>query len=64
MVNSQKNGSVRLLFSAHGLPQKIIDRGDPYADQVQIEDAGDYLVLEWIYGNHGWATIKNSGVTV
>jgi ferrochelatase len=26
---------VRLLFSAHGLPEKVIDRGDPY--QVQIE---------------------------
>lgn len=26
---------VRLLFSAHGLPQKVVDGGDPY--QVQIE---------------------------
>jgi ferrochelatase len=25
---------LRLLFSAHGLPQKIVDAGDPYRDQV------------------------------
>jgi ferrochelatase len=28
-------GNVRLLFSAHGLPQRVVDGGDPY--QVQIE---------------------------
>jgi ferrochelatase len=27
-------GNVRLLFSAHGLPQKVVDAGDPYAAQV------------------------------
>lgn len=26
---------VRLLFSAHGLPQKIVDKGDPYQYQVE-----------------------------
>ena len=26
---------VRLLFSAHGLPQKVIDNGDPYVFQVE-----------------------------
>jgi len=25
----------RVLFSAHGLPKKIVDAGDPYADQVE-----------------------------
>jgi len=28
-------GSPRILFSAHGLPQKIVDAGDPYVKQVQ-----------------------------
>lgn len=28
-------GPVRVLFSAHGLPQKIVDKGDPYAYQVE-----------------------------
>jgi len=27
-------GPVRVLFSAHGLPKKIVQAGDPYADQV------------------------------
>lgn len=26
---------IELLFSAHGLPQKVIDRGDPYAKQIE-----------------------------
>lgn len=26
---------IELLFSAHGLPQKVVDRGDPYAQQIQ-----------------------------
>lgn len=28
-------GPVRLLFSAHGLPQKVIDAGDPYQWQIE-----------------------------
>lgn len=28
-------GPFRVLFSAHGLPQKVIDAGDPYQQQVQ-----------------------------
>lgn len=27
--------NVRILFSAHGLPQKIIDAGDPYEEQIK-----------------------------
>lgn len=27
--------NVRLLFSAHGLPQKVVDKGDPYQWQVE-----------------------------
>ena len=27
--------SIELLFSAHGLPQKIVDRGDPYEQQIR-----------------------------
>lgn len=26
---------VELLFSAHGLPQKVVDAGDPYRDQIE-----------------------------
>ncbi len=42
----------RLLFSAHGLPKKIIERGDPYAWQVAktaaaIIEALDFSKLDW-----------------
>ena len=30
-----KPGPLRLLFSAHGLPQKVIDGGDPYQWQIE-----------------------------
>lgn len=30
-----RNKKARLLFSAHGLPQRIVDKGDPYPDQVE-----------------------------
>ena len=32
---SQTAGPVRLLLSAHGLPERIVKRGDPYAWQVE-----------------------------
>ena len=31
-----KYSDFHLIFSAHGLPQKIVDKGDPYQRQVQI----------------------------
>lgn len=34
ITEASHNGKFRLLFSAHGLPQKIIDKGDPYEKQV------------------------------
>ena len=48
-------GAPRLLFSAHGLPQRIVDRGDPYQWQVErcaaavaarLEASGDRL--DWL----------------
>jgi ferrochelatase len=30
-----KPGPLRVLFSAHGLPQKVVDDGDPYQDQIE-----------------------------
>ncbi|MDP6175783.1 MAG: ferrochelatase, partial [Rhodospirillales bacterium] len=32
---ASKFGNPRVLFSAHGLPQKIVDAGDPYQDQAE-----------------------------
>jgi ferrochelatase len=34
-LEASQHGTPRLLFSAHGLPQKIVDAGDPYAWQVE-----------------------------
>jgi ferrochelatase len=31
-----KGGPVRILFSAHGLPQKIVDAGDPYQQEIEL----------------------------
>lgn len=44
------NIPVRLLFSAHGLPQKIIDRGDPYQKDAEATASaiGDGLTgVDW-----------------
>lgn len=35
-------GSPRILFSAHGLPQKVIDKGDPYENHVH-QTVGEIL---------------------
>lgn len=40
---------VRLLFSAHGLPQRVIDRGDPYQWQVEATCAAVAATL-----GEGW----------
>ncbi len=47
-------GPVRLLFSAHGLPKKIVERGDPYVWQVERSAAavasalaGEFPGLDW-----------------
>lgn len=34
LAEASKVGSPRILFSAHGLPKKIVDKGDPYPDHV------------------------------
>jgi len=34
-----KPANIRLLFSAHGLPQKIVDGGDPYRAQIEATAA-------------------------
>ena len=50
---------VRLLFSAHGLPQKVVDGGDPY--QAQVE-ATAKAVVERLPGNWDWTVCYQSRV--
>jgi ferrochelatase len=38
-VTAGKPSNIRLLFSAHGLPQKVVDAGDPYRAQVEATAA-------------------------
>lgn len=38
-ITAGKPSNVRLLFSAHGLPQKIVDAGDPYRAQIEATAA-------------------------
>lgn len=38
-LSEMGNGPVRLLFSAHGLPKKIIDQGDPYQKDAEATAA-------------------------
>ena len=45
---------VRLLFSAHGLPEKVVEAGDPY--QAQVE-ATARAVAERLVGAHGWPSL-------
>ena len=40
--------NVRLLFSAHGLPQKVIDAGDPYETHVQRTSRAIAARLGWV----------------
>ena len=38
-------GNLRVLFSAHGLPQKIVDAGDPYRAQIEATAAAIAALL-------------------
>jgi protoporphyrin/coproporphyrin ferrochelatase len=51
----QKNhprGRFRLLFSAHGLPKRVIDKGDPYQWQVELTVAAIVEALGEIACDH------------
>jgi protoporphyrin/coproporphyrin ferrochelatase len=46
-------GRPRVLFSAHGLPKKVIEKGDPYQAQVEltaaaVAEAVDIPGLDWV----------------
>lgn len=47
---------VQILFSAHALPQKFIDRGDPYQQQVEATARG---VMDRV-GNYSWSIAYQS----
>ena len=51
---------VRVLFSAHGLPEKIIARGDPY--QWQIEQTAEAVVAAMGWPDLDWTVCYQSRV--
>jgi len=58
-ADAGKPEGVRLLFSAHGLPQKVVDGGDPY--QAQIE-ATARAVVSRLEGQWDWGVCYQSRV--
>jgi protoporphyrin/coproporphyrin ferrochelatase len=46
---TQSSPDIHILFSAHSLPQKIIDQGDPYVDQTieTIREIEKQLPIRW-----------------
>ena len=50
----------RVLFSAHGLPQKVIDRGDPY--QYQVEQTAAAIVAALPEEDIDWTVCYQSRV--
>ena len=54
LIEARQRGPFRLLFSAHGLPKKVIDAGDPYQAQIERTAAAvvaalgaDAEALDW-----------------
>jgi ferrochelatase len=39
-IPAERRGGTVLLFSAHGLPQKFIDEGDPYVEEIEATRRG------------------------
>lgn len=50
----------RVLFSAHGLPKKVIERGDPY--QLQVERTADAIVAGMAQPPNDWVVCYQSRV--
>ena len=47
LEEAEKSHKARLLLSAHGLPLKIVDAGDPYPDQVNETADAVVAALDW-----------------
>ena len=62
-VRAQLDPSVqlRVLFSAHGLPESIVRQGDPY--QWQIEQTVAHILAEWGHRTLDWVICYQSRAT-
>ena len=59
-IEKLNTGKYRILFSAHGLPQLLVDRGDPY--QFQIEEMVGKIVEKTGVKNLDWKITYQSRV--
>ncbi|MDH3472173.1 MAG: ferrochelatase [Rhodospirillales bacterium] len=57
---ARAHGTPRLLFSAHGLPKKIVERGDPY--QWQVEASAEAVVEALGLADLDWGLCYQSRV--
>jgi len=46
----EKRKEVELVFSAHSLPSRLIEEGDPYAEQVKLTVAGVMMRVDSVFG--------------
>jgi len=60
MKEVKNPAQLRVLFSAHGLPKKIIDAGDPY--QFQVEQTTNAVVAKLDFPLSDWAICYQSKV--
>ena len=56
------SGRPRLLFSAHGLPRKIVDKGDPYVWQIERSAAAVAAALASDHPDLDWTVCYQSRV--
>ncbi|MCH8261399.1 MAG: ferrochelatase, partial [Planctomycetes bacterium] len=53
LEEARRAGVPRVLFSAHGLPERVIEGGDPYRWQIErtaraVAEAMDIEGLDWV----------------
>ena len=64
LVEAGQSGPLRLLFSAHGLPKKVVEKGDPYQWQVETTAAAiiEHLRVKRDVGAIDWRICYQSRV--
>lgn len=62
LTAAREKGPFRLLFSAHGLPKKVIDGGDPYQAQIEQTAAAVVAALGGDAANLDWQVCYQSRV--
>jgi protoporphyrin/coproporphyrin ferrochelatase len=60
LERARETGRPRVLFSAHGLPKKVVERGDPY--QWQVEQSATAVVRALDVPDLDWAVCYQSRV--